>query len=156
MLHTSWIGIDPGSKGFSCLLVPDIKLVEFKSNLDKPLDIYAWYSELSIRFNIRIVLMEKVHNIYGVSSKSNFQFGYNTGLITGIVQSTGIGMDQIAPKAWQKLVGITSKGKDIKKEVASKAIELYPYAKVSKPRGSIDTDKTDALMIAHTARIMYP
>ena len=156
MTLNAWVGIDPGIKGYSCLLVPEMGLVDFKPNTDLPLDICTWYSQVALKFNLRIVLIEDVRNIFGVSSRSNFQFGYNTGLITGIVKATGLGMDRVAPKAWQKRIGITSKGKDIKKEVASKAIELYPYATVFKPRGSIDTDKTDALMITHTARIMYP
>lgn len=156
MIYTAWVGVDPGSKGYSCLLCPDRKLVAFKSNADSPQDIYAWFNKIALDFNLRITLIEDVRNIYGVSSRANFSFGFNTGLITGIIQSTGLSLDKIPPKAWQKKVGITSTGRAIKKEVAEKAVALYPYADVTKPRGSIDTDKTDALMIAHTARLIYP
>jgi hypothetical protein len=156
VIYQAWIGVDPGAKSYSCLLCPEKKLVTFKSNIDKPVDIYTWYQEVMLTFNIKMTLIEDVHNIFGVSSKSNFQFGFNTGLITGIIQATGYSLDKIPPKVWHKKLGITSTGKDIKKEVAEKAISLYPYANVTKPRGSIDLDKTDALMLAHTARLMYP
>lgn len=153
--YKAWIAVDPGAKGYSCLLIPDIKTIEFKSNKDKPTDILSWYSEIDNCYDIRVVLIEDVHNIYGVSSKSNFNFGYNTGFISGIVYATGVSIDKVAPKKWQKELSITSKGKDIKPEVYEKAISLYPYAQLTKVRGGKDYDKSDALMIAHYARLTY-
>ena len=44
-------------------------------------------------YNIQCIMIEDVHSIYGVSAKSNFNFGFNTGLVTGIVQTLGVRVD---------------------------------------------------------------
>jgi len=61
----------------------------------------------------------------------------------------------VQPKKWQKTIGVTKKGKEIKKEVASICSRLYPDAEIYGPKGGLLDGKSDALMIAHYAFLNY-
>ena len=101
----AFVGIDPGAKGAICVLAPATKQVAFKPNSDPPHDIYAWLKRIQREMDLRMITIENVHAIFGTSAGSNFKFGYNTGLITGIARSTGASVDLVAPKKWQKHIG---------------------------------------------------
>lgn len=153
--HNAYIGIDPGMKGAMCTLVPVLKLTEFMENKVHPINILSWLESIQNRYSVQVVMIEKVHSILGMSAKSNFNFGYNTGLITGLAQSTGETVDLVTPKKWQKYVGVTAKGPAIKKNVAGICERLYPHAAIKGPRGGLLDGRSDALMIAHYASHIY-
>lgn len=117
----------------------------------KPKDLHAWLSLINQDYDLRVILIEKVHAIQGTSAGSNFSFGFNTGLVNGISGTIGCSLDHVTPKTWQKYLGVTKKGKAIKKEVAEIVERLYPQAEVRGPRGGILDGRTDALAIAHFA-----
>jgi hypothetical protein len=48
------------------------------------------------------VLFEDLHSIFGTSAASNFSFGLNNGLVTGMVQTAGISYTKVQAKKWQK------------------------------------------------------
>ena len=150
-----WIGIDPGEKGYSCALNPNEKVVGFISNKELPHIISYWYQGLNEQHDVQMTVIEDVHSIFGVSAKSNFNFGFNTGLVTGIVQGLGLPLAKISPKKWQKTINVKTKGKDIKKEVAKIAQSLYPHVELRGPRGGLIDGKSDALMIAHYSYLTY-
>jgi len=100
-------------------------------------------------------MIEDVHSIFGTSAKSNFNFGFNTGLITGIARSSGATVDLVTPKKWQKHIGVKTKGNAIKKEVAEICNRLYPHISVKGPRGGLLDGLSDSLMIAHYAYHLY-
>lgn len=149
-----YIGIDPGASGAVCALVPTTKQVSF---LTPPYDkeTYTKIMGLTYNYEVRIIMIEQVSPIKGASAGSNFKFGYNTGQINAIAEITGIGVDLVRPKAWHKKVGMTKKGNQIKKEVASIAHRLYPHAELYGSRGGLLDGKSDALMIAHFAFLKY-
>ncbi len=113
-------------------------------------------------------MIEDVHSIYGASAKSTYNFGFNTGLIHGIVRSTGLGLDTIQPKIWQKYIGLVmpavKKGaapiaalrkNKIKQDVAAICERLYPQVNIRGNKGGIIDGKSDALMIAHYCSHKY-
>ena len=89
--------------------------------------------------------------MFGISAKSNFGFGKNLGIVTAISQLATGGMiaKTVTPKVWQKYIGVTAKGKAIKKQVAQIASGLYPKAELHGKRGGLLDGRSDALMIAH-------
>ena len=123
----------------------------FKPTTDKPLDIFNWFKSIQDEFNLIVTMIEDVHSIFGVSAKSNFNFGFNTGLVTAVAASSGCMVDTIQPKKWQKHVGVKAKGKLIKKEVADICERLYPRVNIRGPRGGLLDGLSDSLMIAHCA-----
>jgi hypothetical protein len=48
------------------------------------------------------VLMEDLASIFGTSASSNFQFGFNNGLIVGALQAIEMPFSKIQAKKWQK------------------------------------------------------
>jgi len=149
------LGIDPGIKGAVCLLIPETGQVAFKDTTYAPYLLGEWLREILNQYNVPICMIEDVHSIFGVSAKSNFNFGYNTGNITGIVQCQGISVDKVAPKVWQKYLGVKKKGKEIKKEVASICNKLYPHVNIYGARGGLLDGRSDSLAISHFARLRY-
>jgi len=151
----AYIGIDPGASGAICILVPETKYTEFVPTTDKPMDIIKWLLDISNTYDPRIIMIENVHAIQGTSAGSNFKFGYNTGVVNALAEASGIGVDKITPKMWQKTIGVKAKGKAIKKEVASIAERLYPQAEIRGARGGVLDGRSDALMIAHVTYLKY-
>ena len=154
-METAYIGIDPGAKGALCLLVPVTKQVAFKSTSDKPLDLLKWLTQIQAHYELRVIMIEDVHSIYGTSANSNFNFGYNVGLVNTVSQCSGSSVDRVTPKAWQKKVGVKKKGKAIKVEVGGICERLYPEVSIRGSRGGLLDGKSDSLMLAHYAFLKY-
>jgi Holliday junction resolvasome RuvABC endonuclease subunit len=145
----AYLGCDPGQKGNICLLVPDEKIIEFFNNDSPPITIVNWLHDVISSYDVQMIMIEDVHSIFGTSAKSNFNFGFNVGLMHGVFRATSIGLDLVKPKEWQKFIGVKSKGKDIKKEVAQICQRLYPTAELHGPKGGLLDGRSDALMITY-------
>ena len=148
------VAVDPGSNGYICYLDTKFDFIKFISLNETPTYIYS-YLKSFFDNGLRNVYVEDVHSIYGSSAKSNFNFGRNVGYIQGLISSTGLITTPIQPKEWQKGIGVVSKGKAIKKEVADIVTKAYPY--ISKdiigPRGGLIDGKSDSLGIAHFIKL---
>jgi len=151
----AYISIDPGVKGSLCLYCPEENIVEFTLTTLKPLYIYLWIKDIQTKYDLRVILIEDVHSIFGTSAKSNFNFGFNTGLITGVSLATGVSVDKVTPKIWQKQLGVKSKGKAVKKEVAEIIERLHPTVEIRGPRGGLLDGLSDSLGIAIYAYHKY-
>jgi Holliday junction resolvasome RuvABC endonuclease subunit len=142
-------GIDPGTNGAICVLdevnPAHIALLDLKKT--SIYDACLWLEY----YDVHAVWLEDVHSMFGMSAKSNFGFGRNLGVVTAISQMATEGMiaNTVTPKIWQKHIGVTAKGKAIKKQVAEIAQKLYPTAELYGKRGGLLDGRSDALMIAH-------
>lgn len=164
-----YVGIDPGAKGYICALAPGDRSIEFLSNTQAPKFLYDAFVLLGKHYNVRQIMIEDVHSLHGASAKSNFNFGRNLGLLYGIIGSTGMGIDIIQPKVWQKEIGVVTpvkkKGapkvkasvrtRQIKLDVAAICTRLYPEVNIRGPKGGLIDGMSDALMIAHFCSIKY-
>ena len=144
-------GIDPGANGAIAILDsknPDsVALLDLKKTTIN--NIYNWLHS-QLRFRGSQIWVEDIHSMYGMSAKSNFSFGRNLGSILAITELLkGIPPKTVTPKVWQKYVGVTAKGKAIKKQVAKIAQYLYPQAELHGKRGGLLDGRSDALMIAY-------
>lgn len=150
-----YLGIDPGSRGSLCALYED-STIEFMDYTENTHLLSAWLHNIRNRHTIRMCMTEDVHSIFGVSAKSNFNFGFNVGILHGMFRTMLLPLDTIQPKAWQKHIGITAKGKDIKKEVASICTRLYPSCDIFGPKGGLLDGRSDSLLIATYCRYKHP
>ena len=144
-------GIDPGANGAIAILDsknPDsVALLDLKKTTIN--NIHNWLHS-QLRFRGSEIWVEDIHSMYGMSAKSNFSFGRNLGSILAITELLkGIPPKTVTPKVWQKYVGVTAKGKAIKKQVAKIAQYLYPQAELHGKRGGLLDGRSDALMIAY-------
>ena len=144
-------GIDPGANGAIAVLDslnPDsVALLDLKKTTIN--NIHNWLHS-QLRFRGNEIWVEDIHSMHGMSAKSNFSFGKNLGIVTTIAELLkGIPPKTVTPKVWQKYVGVTAKGKAIKKQVAKIAQYLYPQAELHGKRGGLLDGRSDALMIAY-------
>lgn len=151
-----WIGIDVGTKGQICALRADNN-VAFLPTTTQPLLMLDWFKTIAEECNVMITVVENVHAIFGSSAKSTFSFGYNAAVVEIIPLAAGLSVAKVNPKQWQKVIGLktTTKGKAIKKEVASICQKLYPKVSIYGARGGLLDGKSDALMLAHYAKLTY-
>ena len=142
-------GIDPGTNG--AIAVLDSKNPDSVALLDLNKNSIYETTEWLHNEKVDTIWLENVHSLYGMSAKSNFGFGRNFGIAFAIAKlavSDGP-VQQVTPKVWQKYIGVTAKGKAIKKQVAEIANILYPVANLYGKRGGLLDGRADALMIAH-------
>jgi len=142
-------GIDPGTNG--AIAVLDSKNPDSVALLDLNKNSIYETTEWLHNKKVDTIWLENVHSLYGMSAKSNFGFGRNFGIAFAIAKlavSDGP-VQQVTPKVWQKYIGVTAKGKAIKKQVAEIANILYPIANLYGKRGGLLDGRADALMIAH-------
>lgn len=154
-----WIGIDPGKSGAIAFLYEDGSIVFQDHNV--PLQIMLDNIKLAIQnHDVQMCMIEDVHSIYGASAKSNFMFGFNTGLMHGIIRSLDLPLGQVQPKAWQKHIGVkgTIKGKAVKTAVAEIVQSLYPKIThdIYTPRGRLIDGRTDATGIVTYCKFKHP
>jgi len=142
----SILAIDPGQNGSTCCLPTQGDIVFADHNKYSSIDLYTFMRNSQAS----VVAIEDVHSLFGMSAKSNFRFGYNLGLITTLSELLDIPIIKIQPKVWQKYIGCTKpSGKQLKKEVAEIANNLYPQAPLYGARGGLLDGRSDALMLAH-------
>ena len=144
-------GIDPGATGAICVLdshdPAHVALLDLKKHSNT--DIYNWLHS-QLRFRGSEIWVEDIHSMHGMSARSNFSFGKNLGIVTTIAELIiDVTPNTVAPKVWQKYIGVTAKGKAIKKQVAKIAQYLYPQAELHGKRGGLLDGRSDALMIAY-------
>jgi len=144
-------GIDPGSNGAICVLdQTDSTYIAFCDlNKSTTYDIAIWLFNQKVTY----IWIEDVHSLYGMSAKSNFIFGKNLGMVTTVSEIISKGdsskIRTVTPKIWQKHIGVTSKGKHIKKNVADIAKKLYPNVDIHGKRGGLLDGRSDACMVAY-------
>lgn len=151
-----YMGCDPGAKGAICLLRPSTGVAFYFSTPSTATLTAQLIKELSEwRKDLVRIGLEDVHSLYGMSAKSNFQFGRQLGRLEVLLEAFGKPIRYIQPKAWQQAVGISfpkgTTGKQRKQISFEKAAELYPHLvdDFTGPRGGLLDGRVDALLIAH-------
>ena len=97
----TYIGIDPGSKGFITIRYED---GTFKFIPIEGCNFHMLALELMMVKETKdtFAIMEEVHAIFGSSAKATFAFGEINGMLKGLLIATGIPYQLIQPKQWQK------------------------------------------------------
>jgi hypothetical protein len=157
------ISCDPGITSFITVLNIETKDVTFIPNNTPPYTLIQILKQIESDYDIRAIGVEKVHAIPGTSAGSNFKFGYNTGTVVALLSTLDSSLYEIAPKAWQKHIGLTvpkglkpaTRRKRIKEGVGDICTKLYPKAVIHGSRGGLLHNKSDSLMIAHTTYQKY-
>jgi hypothetical protein len=126
------MGIDPGKLGGLATLSLksegffNIEYISMPLLANGEVDAVELLNKID-RFNPTHIFLEKVHSIFGSSAKSNFSFGKNVGITVTACLLSGISLQEVNPKEWQKHAwqGI-KKVKDPKKNTLVAAQKLFP------------------------------
>jgi hypothetical protein len=160
-----YLGVDPGTKGAVCVLDPfDPDATVFIPLDQSPRQLHSQVVAATKGRLVTPVMIEDVHSLFGMSAKSNFSFGWNVGMIHGVIASAGCSIDLVQPKQWQKVVGVKTvptgtvtkqRTKVQKQNVADKCAQLYPNVVIHGPKGGLQDGKSDSLLIAHYCYLKY-
>lgn len=156
----TYIGIDPGSKGFITVHSEDgYKFVSIEENT--PLELGRELAQIRDRYPDALAVMEEVHAIYGSSAKGTFSFGEIFGLLQGLLIATRIPYHLVQPKEWQKEIWVNadkvykSGAKvDTKATSLNAAQRLFPDIDLRRTPAcrKVDDNKVDSLLLAEFAR----
>lgn len=150
----TYIGIDPGSKGYISVIDSEGGHIYLSIADNTVLQVSDFLS--AFRNKDVHCVMEEVHAIYGSSAKSTFAFGEIFGLLKGILIANEIPYTLVPPKTWQKEIWTHSdEEKDgnkinTKKTSINAARRLYPREDFRRTLQckTIDDNKVDSLLIA--------
>lgn len=172
-----YLGVDVGKLGAICGIDSEGEVTTNRIPLIKDIidtramvEIFRIYTDVYGAENV-FCGAEDVHSIFGVSAKSNFQFGKAAGLVEGFLVGLKIPFILVPPKTWQKhaFLGVPiinkplEKGKkipspDTKAMALVAAKRLFPSAdlvnggpRATKPHDGI----VDALLIANYIKANY-
>ena len=134
----TYIGIDPGQSGGLALIKSTTTEVttEVIDVIKMPateFDIWTWF--LNKQTNC-FAIIEKVHSMPGQGVASTFKFGKGYGGLRMALVAAGIPFEEVAPRMWQKSMGISSRLKtesktEFKNRLKSKAQQLFPHIKIT-------------------------
>lgn len=168
----TFIGIDPGAKGFITAIFPDGRM-KFASIADMTeQELFEFLRSMKDMSEHVTAVMEDVHPLLGSSAKSTFSFGEIKGLLKGLLIASKVPYTLIPPKVWQKEIWTTPdvvsspevvhrKDGDVKvRRVDTKATSinaarrLFPDVDLRKSERSKkpDDNKVDSLLMAEYAR----
>lgn len=156
----TYIGIDPGSKGFITVHSDDgYQFVSIEENT--PPELGRKLAGIRDRYPDALAVMEEVHAIYGSSAKGTFSFGEIFGLLQGLLIATRIPYHLVQPKEWQREIWVNadkvykSGAKvDTKATSLNAAQRLFPDIDLRRTPAcrKVDDNKVDSLLLAEFAR----
>lgn len=166
-----FIGIDIGKGGAITIIKDDGSIDSYVTPTlpDGDIDVRGFYAILSAipEKYVKMVVVEKVHAIFGSSAGATFEFGRSAGIVEGLICVSGLPYTMVPPKEWQKEMwaGVTKVTRSGKKSVDTKATSLvavkrlFPDANLfdkSKPRSQkIHDGVVDSLLMAEYARRLW-
>lgn len=150
-----FLGIDPGENGAAWVMYPEAEMRGVcRFNKATELDISSWFHQaVAMADGLPVVAAyEKVRSSPQMGVTSSFTFGWNYGLIRGILAALKIPFEEPTPQRWQKDLGIPQRKKeesqpDFKRRLRAIAQEKFP-------KYEITADTADALLIAEWRRRM--
>ncbi len=172
-MEKTYIGIDPGMKGFVTAIFPNGNYEFYSIDENDDLDLNRSLRSIKERSWQVTAVLEDVHAIFGSSAKSTFNFGEIKGILKGLLVANEIPYNLVQPKEWQgeiwnnqdmivsyktinKADGTEQKRKvvDTKSTSINAARRLFPNVDLRKNQRckSIDDNKVDSLLIAEYAR----
>lgn len=153
-----YLGMDVGSKG--ALSIIHGESIETFSFVDYDMSDICRILEDINNYNSCYAIVEDVHAVFGSSAKATFEFGFNKGVLVGLLTAMHIPYSLIPPKTWQG--GVWERcdkvmdGKKIKTKETSIncAKRIFPNVDLRRtPRCSKPDDGIcDSLLMAEYAR----
>ena len=164
----NFVGIDPGLKGAIAIIshgTGKLRLIPFSSLHEKDQKFFhlplLTPEVVSLRGH-SFIFMENVHAMTGQGVSSSFSFGWNTGMIEGVLQYEGFQVNKVLPLTWQKELGLLNctDGKEFKSVGSKKAARKKAYVQKAKElfpndAARINLETADAILIAEYARKVF-
>lgn len=153
-MSVAYIGVDPGVSGGWAVLDESGRVVLTMGMGDGPAVIAQQPETCRQRVSLAVgtgcemrAVVERVHSSPQMGVVSAFTFGKNVGAILGALAAHRIPVDEVSPKAWQKVLGVVyPKGVPRDKNITKhRAQQVFPSITVTHAIA-------DALLLAEYAR----
>lgn len=148
------IGIDPGFKGAIAVLNKDIDLILY----DMPLIKYMNKNQVDATEFSNIIehykkqtlmaIVEDVHSYPKQGVTSTFTFGYNAGILLGVLKAHNIRTLRVKPSSWKCALGLDRN----KKNSIALAVRTFPKYKYYFARAKDDGRAEAALLADYASR----
>jgi hypothetical protein len=140
-----FLGLDPGEHGAGSILSSTGKILStFSFHKATEAEMGSWFKEVKDKY-ILTAALEKVRSSPQMGCVSAFTFGWNYGLLRGLLAAVQIPFEEPVPQTWQGALGCLSKGD--KRVTKQKAHELWPQSVKL-----ITHELADSLLIAEWLR----
>lgn len=100
-MDKAYLGIDIGRKGFLSLQYNGM-FTHYSIEENDLHQLGQIIAELRNTYTSIVAIAEDVHAIYGSSAMATFSFGFNKGVIIGLLIANNIPYQLVQPKEWQK------------------------------------------------------
>lgn len=107
------IGIDPGFSGAIALLhkkelcIYDMPLIRIMSRTQVDASFLS-HLIINIKPQIKMAIVEDVHSMPQQGVVSTFSFGYNAGILLGVLKAHDIRVLRVKPSSWKSALGLDS------------------------------------------------
>ena len=148
----AWIGIDPGKKGYACLLsYDDVQFLNWCDDKEHMMEVlYAW----NTTYSIEGVVIEKVGSMPGQGVKSMFTFGENFGWWQGAMTVlTGVNPFFVTPRKWQ--MAVLDDGSDDIKIKSVRVANSIGNLGLKLTKNGKDNGKADAYHLARYSKEVF-
>ena len=144
-MEKTYIGIDPGVKGFVTAMFPNGNFEFYSIEENDDLDLHRAFKSIKERSWQVTAVLEDVHALFNASAKSTFNFGEIKGILKGLLVAHEIPYTLVQPK--KKVV-------DTKSTSINAARRLFPNIDLRRNERckTIDDNKVDSLLMAEYAR----
>ena len=127
------IGIDPGFSGAiafyekGVLLIHDMPLRKIMDRTQVDAVQFSTYIiDMKRQCRIAFAVVEDVHAMPKQGITSTFRFGYNAGILLGVLEALRVKVLRVKPNAWKPALGLSSdKGKSL--ALAKKLFPAYHH-----------------------------
>lgn len=172
MINT-FVGIDVGKGGAITSITQGGDWLRVKSFAtptlpDGDIDVSAFFELLKNQDGVvSMVVIEKVHAIFGSGAGATFEFGRSAGIAEGVVNCSGFPFTMVPPKTWQKEMwaGVDKVHKAGKNSIDTKATSLIAVKRLFPKAVLTDTSKpksqkvhdgiVDSILLAEYGRRLW-
>ena len=140
-----YVGFDIGVKGAISVIDSDLNCLEM---IDYSEHLADEFSLIKHKYDVHIVVAEKVNAMPDQGVTSMFSFGEKLGEFKGIMNTLGLRHDFVRPSIWMKEYSCPKDKKKRKKHLSDAASRLFPLAELYGPRGGIKDGRSDSLLMA--------
>jgi Holliday junction resolvasome RuvABC endonuclease subunit len=159
MKPVAYVGADPGLSGAIALFLtypqPYVEVFDMPARIvGEKRSINFWglaaYLESWVHhYDVRHVVVERVHSMPKQGVASSFSFGFSAGALQQAIASAKLQFTLISPQTWKSYYGLEG-GRENKSDSRAKATTLFPRFENLWARKK-DDGRAEAVLLAHYA-----
>lgn len=146
MPNSYLLGCDPGADGavaiFALSPTPKpVAVIDLRDGIPHLINSLAYYAP-----SCQLAMIERVHSMPNDGKASAFTFGFNAGLLEGVLMSFNINIQKTPPVVWKSILGLKGASKDDSIALAKKLYGDHAAQFLTLKRHH---NRAEAILLAH-------